>query len=104
MLRIFEHKKDEVSEEGRTLHNEEPCYLYLSASIVKVMTLRISQNLKWGDKKCVCVYMYIVLVGNPFHSDHFEDLGGRKIMFWGPPSLLSNGYQGSFPGGKAAGA
>jgi hypothetical protein len=24
--------------------------------------------------------------------------------FWGPPSLLSNGYQGLFPGGKAAGA
>jgi hypothetical protein len=23
---------------------------------------------------------------------------------WGPPSLLSNGYGGSFPGGKAAGA
>jgi hypothetical protein len=23
---------------------------------------------------------------------------------WGPPSLLSNGYQGSFLGGKAAGA
>jgi len=22
---------------------------------------------------------------------------------WGPPSLLSNGYQGLFPGGKAAG-
>jgi hypothetical protein len=24
--------------------------------------------------------------------------------FWGRPSLLSNGYRGSFPGGKAAGA
>jgi hypothetical protein len=25
-------------------------------------------------------------------------------QLWGPPSLLSTGYQGSFPGGKAAGA
>jgi len=24
--------------------------------------------------------------------------------FWGPPSLLSSRYQGSFPGSKAAGA
>jgi hypothetical protein len=24
--------------------------------------------------------------------------------FWGPPSLLSNGYGGPFPGGKTAGA
>jgi hypothetical protein len=23
---------------------------------------------------------------------------------WGPPNLLSNGYRGSFPGGKAVGA
>jgi hypothetical protein len=23
---------------------------------------------------------------------------------WGPPNLLSNGYGGSFPGGKVAGA
>jgi hypothetical protein len=28
----------------------------------------------------------------------------RSDRFWGPPSLLSNGYRGSFPGGKAAGA
>jgi hypothetical protein len=28
----------------------------------------------------------------------------RADRFWGLPSLLSNGYRGSFPGGKAAGA
>jgi hypothetical protein len=28
----------------------------------------------------------------------------RPGRLWGPPSLLSNGYGGSFPGGKAAGA
>jgi hypothetical protein len=28
----------------------------------------------------------------------------RSDRFLGPPNLLSNGYQGSFPGGKAVGA
>jgi len=34
----------------------------------------------------------IFLFSSPPHPDRL----------WGPPSLLSNGYQGSFPGGKAA--
>jgi hypothetical protein len=28
----------------------------------------------------------------------------RRERLWGPPNLLSNGYGGSFHGGKAAGA
>jgi hypothetical protein len=37
--------------------------------------------------------------GNKFFSSP-----QRPDPLWGPPSLLSNGYRGSFHGGKAAGA
>jgi hypothetical protein len=37
-------------------------------------------------------------------SEHGTDLSGRPERLWGTPSLLSNGYEGSFPGVKAAGA
>jgi hypothetical protein len=35
--------------------------------------------------------------------EYFSSPQGPERL-WGPPSLLSNGYQGSFPVGKAAGA
>jgi hypothetical protein len=33
-----------------------------------------------------------------------DELPQCPERLWGPPSLLFNGYQGSFPGGKAVGA
>jgi len=56
---------------------------------------------------------YLRCFNNGYYK-HFRHLGDwlRRWVtgiqfsagFWGPPSHLSNGYWGSFPGGKAAGA
>jgi hypothetical protein len=40
---------------------------------------------------------------NPGRGWEFFSSPPRPNRFWGPPSLLSSGYQGFFPGGKAAG-
>jgi hypothetical protein len=40
----------------------------------------------------------------PGRSKKFFSTPQRPDQLWGPPSLLCNGYQGSFPEGKAAGA
>jgi hypothetical protein len=37
-------------------------------------------------------------------SARFFSFPQRRDRLWGPPSLLSNGYRGSFSAGKAAGA
>jgi hypothetical protein len=42
----------------------------------------------------------IILFGNPPKGMSFSHRSDRPC---GPPSLLSNGYRGDLPGGKAAG-
>jgi len=41
---------------------------------------------------------------SPGRGWEFFSLSPYPAWLWGPPSLLSNGYQASFPGGKAAGS
>ena len=62
--RIFGPKRDEVTEEWRKLHNEEPNELYCSPNIVRV----IKSRMRWarhiarmGERRGV----YRVLVGKP---------------------------------------
>jgi hypothetical protein len=40
LRKIFGPKRDEVSEEWRKLHNEEPRYLYSSPSIIGIIKSR----------------------------------------------------------------
>ena len=65
MLRIFEHKRDEVTGEWRKLHNEELNDLYSSPNVVRVIK---SRRMRWvghvarvGEGRDV----YRVLVGKP---------------------------------------
>jgi hypothetical protein len=45
LRRIFGHKRDEVTREGRKLHNEELNHLYSSPSIVWVIK---SSKMRWA--------------------------------------------------------
>jgi len=49
---------------------------------------------------CIDCYALEVRGSNPFGGEVFRI---RPDRYWGPPSLLYNGYR-VFPGGKAAGA
>jgi hypothetical protein len=65
LRRIFVPKRDEVMAEWRKLHNEEPCNLFSSPSIIRIIKLR---GMRWvghvaniGEKRNA----YRLLVGKP---------------------------------------
>ena len=75
LRRIFGPRRDEVTGEWRTLHNEELNDLYCSPNIVRVIKWR---RMRWarhvartGDESGVCM----VLVGKRRERDHWGDLG-----------------------------
>jgi hypothetical protein len=72
LRRIFEPKRDRVTEEWRRLHNEELYVLYTSRNIIWVLK---SRRLRWaghvtcmGERRGVCR----VLVGKPEGRRHLE--------------------------------
>ena len=65
LRRIFGRKRDEVTGEWRTLHNEELNVLYFSPNIVRVIK---SRRMRWADHVARMVEwrgLYRVLVGKP---------------------------------------
>jgi hypothetical protein len=62
------------------------------------------------DTRIVSSIFLLVALGyglggsNPGRGWEFSSSPLRPDRLWGPRSLLSSGYQGSFPGGEAAGA
>jgi hypothetical protein len=63
------------------------------------------------QKQSICI-MDLAYLCSGFPGSLLLDSVGSRIFssphradrLWGPPSLLSNGYQSSFPGCKATGA
>jgi hypothetical protein len=84
LRRIFGPKRDEITGESRTLHNEYLNDLYSSPNIFQVIK---KTNMRWaghvvrvGKSRGVCR----ILVGNMRERDHLEDLrvDGKKILSW----------------------
>jgi hypothetical protein len=70
LKRIFGPKRDEVMGEWIKLHNEEPCDLYSSSSIIRIIK---SRRMRWaghvarmGEKR----NSYRLLVGKPEGKSH----------------------------------
>jgi len=75
LRRIFGPRKDEVTAEWRTLHNEELNDLYSSPNIVRVVK---SRRMRWAghvarmgeERGCIGSFW-----GNRWERDHWGDLG-----------------------------
>jgi hypothetical protein len=88
------------------------CHFYISVRFVGLQTTAIYLDLYWYDYSqslwaCCsledCSYnIKVVGFRGPVGSRIFSS-PRRPDRFCGPPNLLSNGYRGSYPGGKATG-
>jgi len=75
LRRIFGPRRDEVTGECRTLHNDELNDLYFSPNIVRVIK---SRRMRWvGHVACMGEErgLYRVLVGKAERANHWGDLG-----------------------------
>ena len=81
---IFGAKRDEVTGEWRTLHNEELNDLYCSPNTVRVIKSRIMRRA--GHVACMGEWrgVYRILVVKPEGKNHLGDPGvdGRIILRW----------------------
>jgi hypothetical protein len=132
-MRISGSKRDEITGGWRKLHNVGYHNLY-SPSMIRMIKFNHTKEDEMGGASSTHKGekgSYRVLVGSPegkrtrdsvvgiVTSYGLDDRGvgvrvpvGSRIFssprrpdrLWGPPSILSNGYRGSFPGGKATGS